>query len=98
MLIRGNFSQLTDLASQIMATVKKVEQEMDTWQSTAGATSADWLDGAGGKFGEVSAAWQQVSTAQQAMLQALRGGVDTSNNELQQALSSAVSRVGSTSI
>jgi hypothetical protein len=71
---------------------------MDTWQSTAGATSADWLDGAGGKFGEVSAAWQQVSTAQQAMLQALRGGVDTSNNELQQALSSAVSRVGSTSI
>lgn len=98
MLIKGNFGQLDDLANQIMATVGRVQQEMDTWGTTSGATSADWLDRAGGQFGEVSAAWQQVSTAQQTMLEALRGGVQTTNNELQQALSSAVARVGSTSI
>ncbi|MBK1789093.1 WXG100 family type VII secretion target [Prauserella cavernicola] len=98
MLIKGNFGQLDDLASQIMATVGKVESEMDSWRSTSGATSADWLDRAGGEFSEISAAWQQVSSAQQAMLDALRGGVQTANTELQQALSSAMARVGSTTI
>ncbi|HLL69437.1 MAG TPA: hypothetical protein VK453_27525 [Micromonosporaceae bacterium] len=98
MLIRGDFGQLDDLAAQIMATVGRVEQEMDTWSTTSGATSADWLDRAGGEFSEISAAWQQVSTAQQAMLEALRGGVQTANSELQQALASAVARVGATAI
>ncbi|MEV4757347.1 hypothetical protein AB0J86_19830 [Micromonospora sp. NPDC049559] len=98
MLIRGNFSQLDGLADQIVNTVARVQQEMDTWQSTSGATSADWLDGAGGEFEEISRAWQQVSSAQQAMLEALRGGVQTANSELQQALASAIARVGSTSI
>jgi hypothetical protein len=98
MLIRGNFSQLDGLADQIVATVARVQQEMDTWQSTSGATSADWLDRAGGEFEEISRAWQQVSAAQQSMLDALRGGVQAANNELQQALASAVARVGSTSI
>lgn len=98
MLVKGNFSQLEGLAHQIAATVAKVEQEMDTWRTTSGATSADWLDQAGGQFEEISAAWHQVSTAQQAMLQALRGGVDKANAELQQALGQAVSRVGSVTI
>ncbi|MEE6258213.1 WXG100 family type VII secretion target [Plantactinospora sonchi] len=98
MLIKGNFSQLDGLADQIVATVGRVQQEMDTWQSTSGATSADWLDQAGGEFEEISRAWQQVSAAQQAMLEALRGGVQTANSELQQALSAAVARVGSTGI
>lgn len=98
MLIKGNFAQLEGLAAQIAATVAKVEQEMDTWRATSGATSADWLDQAGGQFGEISAAWHQVSSAQQAMLQALRGGVDKANAELQQALGAAVARVGSTAI
>ncbi|OZM71333.1 hypothetical protein CFN78_21340 [Amycolatopsis antarctica] len=98
MLIKGNFGQLDDLASQIMSTVGRVQQEMDTWRQQSGATEADWLDRAGGQFSEVSAAWQQVSTAQQSMLDALRGGVTNANAELQSALGSAVSRVGSTSI
>lgn len=98
MLIKGNFAQLDDLAAQIMSTVARVQQEMDTWRTTSGATSADWLDGAGGQFGEISAAWQQVSSAQQAMLDALRGGVVVANDELQQALSAAVARVSSVSI
>jgi predicted NUDIX family NTP pyrophosphohydrolase len=98
MLIKGNFGQLDDLANQIMATVTRVQQEMDTWSTTSGATSADWLDRAGGQFSEVSAAWQQVSSAQQAMLEALRGGVQTANNELQQALASSAARVGSVTI
>ncbi|WP_158848871.1 WXG100 family type VII secretion target [Saccharothrix deserti] len=98
MLIKGNFAQLEGLAGQIASTVARVEQEMDTWRTTSGATSADWLDSAGGQFSEISAAWHQVSTAQQAMLQALRGGVDKANGELQQALGAAVARIGSTSI
>ncbi|MDA3647198.1 hypothetical protein LZ318_12945 [Saccharopolyspora indica] len=98
MLIKGNFGQLDDLAAQIMNTVGKVQQEMDTWQTTSGATSSDWLDGAGGQFTEVSQAWNQVSTAQQQMLEALRGGVVKANGELQQALASATARVGSVTI
>ncbi|GAA2427712.1 hypothetical protein GCM10010191_45780 [Actinomadura vinacea] len=97
-VIRGNFGQLDDLAQQIMNAVGRVQEEMDTWRSTSGATEADWMDAAGGQFAEVSAAWQQVSTAQQQMLDALRGGVITANGELQQALSAAVARVGSTTI
>jgi predicted NUDIX family NTP pyrophosphohydrolase len=98
MLIRGNFGQLDGLAEQIVSTVGRVQQEMDTWQTTSGATTADWMDRAGTEFEEISRAWQQVSAAQQAMLEALRGGVQTANNELQQALASAVARVGGTSI
>ncbi|MGQ0840899.1 WXG100 family type VII secretion target [Actinokineospora sp.] len=98
MLIKGNFGQLDDLAGQIMRTVGQVQQEMDTWGTTSGATAEDWLDRAGGQFSEVSAAWHQVSTAQQAMLEALRGGVDRANGELQQALATATARVGSVSI
>lgn len=98
MLIKGSFGQLDDLSSQIMSTVGKVQQEMDTWRQQSGATQADWMDRAGGQFGEVSAAWHQVSTAQQSMLDALRGGVQNANQELQQALASASSRVGSVSI
>jgi len=98
MLIKGNFGQLDGLADQIVATIGRVQQEMDTWGSTAGATSADWLDQAGGQFDEVNAAWNQVSQAQQVMLDALKGGVQQANQELQQALQAAVARVGSTTI
>jgi predicted NUDIX family NTP pyrophosphohydrolase len=98
MLIKGNFGQLDGLAQHIVSTVGRVQQEMDTWQSTSGATTADWMDRAGSEFEEISRAWQQVSAAKQAMLDALRGGVQTANNELQQALASASARVGSTSI
>src|SRR5689334_14831103 len=98
MLIKGNFGQLDGLASQISSTMGLVQQEMDTWRTTSGATTADWLDRAGSEFEEVSRAWQQVSAAQQAVLDALHGGVRTANSELQQALASAVARVGSTSI
>lgn len=98
MLIKGNFAQLEDLAGHIMNTVGKVQQEMDTWKSASGATQNDWLDNAGGQFGEVSAAWHQVSTAQQQMLEALRGGVNKSHMELVQALGAAQARVGSVQI
>jgi hypothetical protein len=98
MRIRGNFGQLDDVTTQIRNTVERVQQEMDTWATTAGVTSADWLDRAGDQFNEVSAAWQQVSAAQQAMLEALGGGVQTTNNELQQALAAAVARVANTAI
>jgi hypothetical protein len=97
-LIKGNFGQLDAMADQIVATVGRVQSEMDGWGTMAGATTADWLDGAGEQFAEVNAAWKQVSEAQQAMLTALRGGVQQANLELQQALSAAVARVGSTSI
>ncbi|HEY3710577.1 MAG TPA: hypothetical protein VGL64_14440 [Amycolatopsis sp.] len=98
MLIKGNFGQLDSLSSQIMGTVGKVQQEMDTWRTASGATANDWLDQAGGQFSEVNQAWQQVSTAQQDMLTALRGGVVKANGELQQALASAKARVGSVTI
>jgi hypothetical protein len=81
-----------------MNTVGLVQQEMDTWRTESGATAADWMDRAGGQFTEVSQAWQQVSAAQQAMLEALRGGVIKANGEMQAALASAAARVGSVSI
>jgi hypothetical protein len=93
MLIKGNFTQLDDLSTQIMKTVGMVQQEMDTWRTTSGATTADWMDRAGGEFTAVSQAWEQVSTAQQAMLDALRGGVVKANGELQMALQAATARV-----
>lgn len=98
MLIKGNFSELHRLTDQIRSTVGRVDQEMSTWQTMSGQTAEGWQDQAGGQFTEVSAAWQQVSQAQQQMLEALRGGVDNTNTELQQALASAKARVGSTSI
>jgi len=98
MLIKGNFGQLDAMAEQVAATVGRVQAEVDTWGTQAGATSADWLDGAGDQFGEINAAWKQVSEAQQVMLQAIRSGVQQANIELQQALAAAVARVGSTSI
>lgn len=97
-LIKANFGGLTDLTNQIRNTVTAVNQEMDTWRSTAGATSADWLDNAGGQFTEVSAAWDQVSAAQQAMLEALGGGVDTTNTEMQAAVQSSAARIGNITI
>lgn len=98
MLIKGNFGQLDAMADQIIATVGRVQGEMDQWGSTAGATSADWLDSAGGEFDQVNAAWKQVSDAQQQMLEALRVGVQQANQEYQQALQAAMARVGSTAI
>lgn len=98
MLIKGNFGQLDGLATQIMNTVARIQDEMDTWRTTAGATSNDWQDGAGGQFDEVNQAWAQVSAAQQQMLQALREGVVKTNSELQQALGTAAARVGSVTI
>jgi hypothetical protein len=98
MLIKGNFGQLDSMSEQIVNTVGRVQGEMDTWASTSGATAADWLDNAGGEFEEVNAAWKQVSEAQQAMLDALRGGVTQANQEYQQALQAAMARVSSTTI
>ncbi|MCE6996010.1 hypothetical protein LZG04_14525 [Saccharothrix sp. S26] len=98
MLIKGNFTQLDGLARHIEETMTKVSQEMDTWRTEAGATSLDWLDQAGGAFGEVNDAWQQMSAAQQAVLAALRHGVNVANNELQTALQSAAMRVRSTAL
>jgi uncharacterized protein YukE len=98
MLIKGNFAQLDAMADQIVATVGRVQGEMDTWASESGATSADWLDGAGESFQEINAAWKQVSESQQVMLEALRVGVQQANVEYQQALQAAMARVSSTAI
>ena len=98
MLIKGNFGALDAMADQVNATVGRVQAEMDTWATQAGATSADWLDNAGGQFDEVNAAWKRVSESQQLMLQAIKTGVIQANQELQQALAAAVARVGGTHI
>ncbi len=96
MRIKGDFGQLDGMVEQIQATVGRVNEEMDTWSRTAGATSEDWLDRAGGEFGDVSAAWTQVSQAQNEMLSALRDGVRTTTEEFRQALAAAQARVAST--
>jgi hypothetical protein len=98
MLIKGNFGQMDAMAEQVAATVGRVQAEMDTWATQAGATTADWMDGAGDQFTEINAAWKQVSESQQVMLEAIRGGVQQANAELQGALSAAMARVGSTTI
>ena len=97
-LIKGSFSQLTDVTQQILNTAEKINAEMETWQREAGAAEANWLDQAGGQFGEVNAAWKQVSTAHNQMLQALGGGVGRTNDEFQGMVASASARVGSVSI
>jgi uncharacterized protein YukE len=96
MLIKGNFGALDGLTEQIQATVGRIQEEMDAWGKTSGATAEDWLDQAGGEFSEVSAAWAQVSQTQNEMLVALRGGVQTTNDELRQALEAARARVAGT--
>ena len=98
MLIKGNFGQLDGLTQQIVATVGRVQDEIDTWGTTSGATQQDWLDNAGGEFTGVSQAWTQVSDAQQQMLDAIRNGVNSANSELQQALEASRARVATTSL
>jgi uncharacterized protein YukE len=98
MVIRGSFSQLGDVTQQILGTAEKVNAEMDTWQREAGIAEANWLDNAGGAFSEVNAAWKQVSTAHNAMLQALGGGVGQTNDEFQAMVATSAGRVGSVSI
>jgi uncharacterized protein YukE len=98
MRIKGDFGQLDGMVEQIQATVGRVQDEMDAWTRMAGATSEDWLDRAGGEFGEVSAAWAQVSQAQNEMLSALRDGVRVTTEEFRQALAAAQARVASTTL
>lgn len=96
MLIKANFGALDDLTNQIKQSLSNIQNEMDTWQNTAGATSANWLDHAGGAFGEVNQAWKAASQAGQQMLDVLGSGVSKSNMEMQQALATSTSRVQST--
>lgn len=96
MLIMANFSALDDLTSQIKQSLSSIQNEMDTWQNTAGATSANWLDNAGGAFGQVNQAWKAASAAGQQMLDVLGSGVAKANMEMQQALATSTSRVQAT--
>lgn len=98
MVIKGSFTQLGDLTQQILGTAEKVNMEMETWQREAGIAEANWLDSAGSQFGEVNAAWKQVSAAHNAMLQALGGGVGQTNDEFQAMVSSSAGRVGAVTI
>lgn len=98
MLIKGNFAQLNEMADQIVATVGRVQTEMDTFTTESGATLADWADRAGEGHQEISAALKQVSESQQLMLEALRLGVQQAAVEYQQALQAALARVVSTVI
>ncbi|HEY0620863.1 MAG TPA: hypothetical protein VGD15_24865 [Kribbella sp.] len=67
-----DFTAVGDLADQVAATHRKVQTDMETWARTAGLTEADWQDGAGTKFGEVSRAWGVVAAAHQEMQLAVR--------------------------
>lgn len=98
MLIKADFGMMDDLAAQIQAAVARVSDEMATWAQAAGVTLEGWQDGAGGEFEEVSAAWSQISAAQNEMLQALQGGVVASNDNFRQAHDAARAAVASTSL
>jgi uncharacterized protein YukE len=98
MAIRGSFSQLGDAAQQILQTAGLVNQEMETWKREAGQAEANWLDNAGGEFGNVNAAWQQVSAAHNEMLHLLGGGVDQTGQEFQGMVAAASGRIGAVSI
>jgi uncharacterized protein YukE len=94
-LVKADFGMLDDLSTQLRNTLQAIQQEMDSWAQTVGVTGAAWLDGAGEQFGEVSAAWNQVSAAQQEMLDALAVGVVNANADYFQTLHAAIQRVGS---
>ena len=98
MVIKGNFTQLGDVTQQIINTADKVAGEMETWQREAGTAEENWLDNAGSQFGEVNAAWKQVSASHTAMLQALGGGVGRTNDEFQTMVASSRGRIGSVTI
>ncbi|KJK43436.1 hypothetical protein UK23_33245 [Lentzea aerocolonigenes] len=96
MLIKANFGVLDDTARQIMNTLEQIGVQMDHWKSAVLATEVDWQDGAHMAFGDFDQLFTQVSTARQTMLDALRGGIENSNQCMQQALSSATARVSNT--
>ena len=98
MLIKADFGMMDDLAAQIQAAVARVESEIESWARAAGVTLEGWVDGAGGEFEGVSAAWSQISVAQNEMLQALQGGVVASNENFRQAHDAARAVVASTKI
>ena len=95
-LVKADFGMLDDLSSQLRNTLQAIQADMDSWAQAVGLAGAAWLDGAGAEFGEVSAAWDQVSMAQQDMLNALGVGVVNANQEYSDTLRAAISRVGST--
>jgi RecJ-like exonuclease len=98
MLYKADFGQLDALTAELQKTYGQIQQEMDEWQRMSGATEADWLDRAGGAFAEVSNAAKQFAAVHQAVINALRDGVVTANEEMQVALASAHSRVSAVTI
>jgi uncharacterized protein YukE len=89
MLIKGNFGELDGLCEQIQAALGRIEEEMDGWRRTSGATRHDWLDHAGDQFEDVSTAWTQMSQAQNEVMAVLQNAVRSTNEELQLALAAA---------
>jgi uncharacterized protein YukE len=95
-IVMANFGMLDDLSNQLRGTLQAIQADMDAWAQAVGLADAAWLDEAGAAFSAVSAAWDQVSLAQQDMLNALGLGVVNANQEYFGTLRAAVSRVGST--
>ena len=94
-VVKADFGMLDDLGTQLRNTVQAIQGEMDGWARAVGLAGAAWLDAAGAEFGEVSAAWDQVSMAQQEMLDALSIGVLNANQEYFETLRAGITRVGS---
>jgi hypothetical protein len=95
-IVKADFGMLDDLSTQLRSTLQAIQTDMDNWARAVGLAGAAWLDGAGAEFGEVSAAWDQVSMAQQDMLNALGIKVQDANQVYFETLRAAISRVGST--
>ncbi len=98
MLIKANFGALDALADQIRATVGRVDGEMARWSTAASAAEAEWLDRAGGEFAAVRARWQELSTAQQAMLSALQSATTEARVLYEATVRSSAARVASVSL
>lgn len=88
------FGALDGLSASMNGCVQGVQQSIDSWGQATGMAQADWLDQAGGQFGEISRACQQVMVAGQELMQAMNQGVQSCNQENMAAVQRSCGRLG----
>jgi hypothetical protein len=71
-LKRCEFGTVEGLMAQVRTTHGAVLNDKETWMQTAGVSAQDMLDNTGGRFTEVNAAWNQVTSSMQEMQNQLR--------------------------
>lgn len=93
-LLRANFGELDYLQGQLNQSVAEFGQVMDSWMAEAAKLKADWPDSAGFTFEELEMEHRQIEQLNRQMQAQCGAGVGNANAACQNAVASAVGRMG----